>query len=48
VWYGRIEQLEPRNQNLFVYAFFEKEEGDPKDLVKNLKWKLHIRGKNSN
>jgi hypothetical protein len=47
VWYGHIEQLEARNQNLFVYAYIKQSPTEPKDITRDLQWKLHIRGKDS-
>lgn len=53
VWYGAINGLNKRNQNIFMYAYLKPNHDNSLTYVgdkvnRELKWRLHIRAKNSN
>lgn len=50
MWYGSIDGLETRNQNLFMYAYLRPNHDNNFTFVggkvnRELKWRLHIKGR---
>jgi len=48
IWYGRVENLQPINQKIFVYGFVTSQlDEDPEENLLHIKVAMQMRGKNS-
>ena len=48
IWYGRVENLVPQNQNLVIYGFVHSADAREKDMLGKefrVSYSLHVRGK---